>query len=194
MPSTHRWNHVKYAVPPARVARIEECIDLLFGWDKFVSKPSLIAYRLGKEADAAALYLRPVGAADTLAEAVDRLRREDAVLGGGPRGPRSAPGRLGGPHRLPRALARRVGGAARACPRPLRATPRSPRRRGRCAPAGGRPLADGLPLPGVHPARPARALAEHLRDTGDSPAVRHLPLPASRRPCAHGADRAARRR
>ncbi len=81
MPSTQRWNHVNYAVAPARVGRIEECIDSIFGWEKFVSKPSLVAYRLGEEADAAALYLRPVPAADALADAIERIRSSDAVLG-----------------------------------------------------------------------------------------------------------------
>ena len=46
------------AVPPERISRIVECIDVLFGWDKFVAKPYVVGYRLCDDLNAAALYLQ----------------------------------------------------------------------------------------------------------------------------------------
>ena len=82
MPNAHRWNHVNFAVPPDRLALVEECIDALFGWEKFVAKPYLLGYRLTGDMHEAALYFRPVPAAAALWEALGRLRREDAALDG----------------------------------------------------------------------------------------------------------------
>src|SRR6185369_1543656 len=80
MSTAHRWNHVNFAVPPERLAPLEECIDTLFGWDKFVSKPYLLGYRLMDDFHAAALYFRPVPAAGTLDAALARLRNADGTL------------------------------------------------------------------------------------------------------------------
>jgi hypothetical protein len=72
---------VNFAVPPERIGLIAECIDALFGWEKFVAKPYLLGYRLTDDMHVAALYFRPVPAAGTLCEALDRLRGCDAALG-----------------------------------------------------------------------------------------------------------------
>jgi hypothetical protein len=77
-----RWNHVNFAVPPERLALLEECIDALFGWEKFVSKPYLLGYRLTDDMHAAALYFRPVPAAGAVSRALARLRGEDPELDG----------------------------------------------------------------------------------------------------------------
>ena len=76
-----RWDHVNFAVPPERLPLVEECIDALFGWEKFVAKPSLLGYRLTGDMHDAALYVRPVPAAGALFEALGRLRAADAALG-----------------------------------------------------------------------------------------------------------------
>src|SRR5262249_20347292 len=55
---------------------IEACIDALFPWVKFVSKPHLLGYRLAADMHAAAVYFRPAAAAATLHTALDGLRRE----------------------------------------------------------------------------------------------------------------------
>jgi hypothetical protein len=83
-PAMHelRWNHVNFAVPPERLPLLEECIDALFGWEKFVSKPYLLGYRLTDDMHAAALYFRPVPAAGTVARALARLRGTDPELDG----------------------------------------------------------------------------------------------------------------
>jgi hypothetical protein len=80
MQRSHRWNHVNFAVPPERLALIEECIDTLFGWEKFVAKPYLLGYRLAADMHEAALYFRPVAAAGELTAALQRLRAQDADL------------------------------------------------------------------------------------------------------------------
>jgi hypothetical protein len=80
MERAHRWNHVNFAVPPVRMALIEECIDTLFGWEKFVAKPYLLGYRLTTDMHEAALYFRPVPAAGELTAALQRLRAQDASL------------------------------------------------------------------------------------------------------------------
>lgn len=80
------WNHHNYAVPPERLALIEACIDALFPWVKFVSKPHLLGYRLNNDMHAGALYFRPAAPAAALQEALSRLRIEhhdlDAALRG----------------------------------------------------------------------------------------------------------------
>jgi len=77
-----RWNHVNFAVAPERLPLVEECIDTLFGWQKFVAKPYLLGYRLTDDMHEAALYFRPVPAAGELLHALDRLRAQDAALDG----------------------------------------------------------------------------------------------------------------
>ena len=52
-----RWNHVNFAVPPERLASIAECIDTLFGWEKFVAKPDLLGYRMTADMHDAALEI-----------------------------------------------------------------------------------------------------------------------------------------
>ena len=81
MEHAHRWNHVNFAVPPERLPLVEECIDTLFGWEKFVAKPYLLGYRLTADMHEAALYFRPVPAAGGLLAALERLRDLDADLG-----------------------------------------------------------------------------------------------------------------
>jgi hypothetical protein len=80
MEHAQHWNHVNFAVPPERLALIEECIDTLFGWTKFVAKPYLLGYRLTDDMHEAALYFRPVPAAGALQSALERLRGDDAAL------------------------------------------------------------------------------------------------------------------
>jgi len=80
MPGPQRWNHVNFAVPPERLPLVEECLDRLFGWEKFVAKPYLLGYRLTTDLHEAALYIRPVVAAGAVWEALERLRRDDAAL------------------------------------------------------------------------------------------------------------------
>ncbi len=80
--STHRWNHVNFAVPPERLPLVEDCIDRLFGWEKFVAKPYLLGYRLTGDMHEAALYFRPVPAAGALWDALARLREHDVALQG----------------------------------------------------------------------------------------------------------------
>ena len=86
MQPTQRWNHVNFAVPPERLPLIEECIDTLFGWEKFVAKPYLLGYRLTGDMHEAALYFRPVPASQTLLLALERLRGADAALDAALRG------------------------------------------------------------------------------------------------------------
>ncbi|MFQ5667858.1 MAG: hypothetical protein ACE5I7_15705 [Candidatus Binatia bacterium] len=74
------WNHNNYAVPPERFSLVEACIDALFPWVKFVSKPYLLGYRLSDDMHAGALYLRPAAPAAALHAAMARLRRQDADL------------------------------------------------------------------------------------------------------------------
>jgi hypothetical protein len=81
-----RWNHVNFAVPPEQLPLVEECIDTLFGWEKFVAKPYLLGYRLTADMHEAALYFRPVEAAGALLGALERLRADDAALDGALRG------------------------------------------------------------------------------------------------------------
>jgi hypothetical protein len=80
------WNHHNYAVPPQRFALIEACIDALFPWAKFVSKPHLLGYRLGDDIHAGALYFRPAAAAAALQEALGRVRGEQSDLDAALRG------------------------------------------------------------------------------------------------------------
>ena len=82
MQHEQRWNHVNFAVAPERLALVEECIDTLFGWEKFVAKPYLLGYRLTADMHEAALYFRPVAASSTLLAALERLRSGDAALDG----------------------------------------------------------------------------------------------------------------
>ena len=70
------WNHHNYAVPPERLALIEACIDALFPWVKFVSKPHLLGYRLSADMHAGALYFRPAAPAAALQHVLHRLRAE----------------------------------------------------------------------------------------------------------------------
>jgi hypothetical protein len=76
MPLEHFWNHNNYAVPPERLALVEACIDSLFPWVKFVSKPHLLGYRLGNDLHTGALYIRPAAPAAQLQQALTRLRAE----------------------------------------------------------------------------------------------------------------------
>jgi hypothetical protein len=80
MDRAHRWNHVNFAVPPARLPLIEQCLDALFGWEKFVAKPYLLGYRLTGDMHTAALYIRPVPAAGVFVDALARLRVRDTEL------------------------------------------------------------------------------------------------------------------
>jgi hypothetical protein len=80
MTRAQRWNHVNFAVPPQRLPLVEECIDMLFGWEKFVAKPYLLGYRLTGDMHEAALYFRPAPAAAAVLDALDRLRGRDAGL------------------------------------------------------------------------------------------------------------------
>jgi hypothetical protein len=75
-----RWNHVNFAVAPERMARVEECIDTLFGWPKIVAKPYLLGYRLSDDMHDAALYFRPVPAAADMLTALARLRDREPAL------------------------------------------------------------------------------------------------------------------
>ncbi|HXQ21271.1 MAG TPA: hypothetical protein VN812_06315 [Candidatus Acidoferrales bacterium] len=76
----HFWNHNNYAVPPERLVLVEACIDALFPWVKFVSKPHLLGYRLADDMHAAALYIRPAAPASALHQAVARLRGQHRDL------------------------------------------------------------------------------------------------------------------
>jgi hypothetical protein len=80
MEHAQRWNHVNFAVPPERLPLLAECIDALFGWEKFVAKPYLLGYRLTDDMHEAALYFRPVPATVELLTALERLRTGDAQL------------------------------------------------------------------------------------------------------------------
>ncbi len=80
------WNHHNYAVPPQRMALIEACIDALFPWVKFVSKPHLLAYRLTDDLHAGALYFRPAAPAAALQAALRHLRAEHGELDAALRG------------------------------------------------------------------------------------------------------------
>jgi hypothetical protein len=80
MPTAHRWNHVNLAVPPERIARIAECIDELFGWDKFVAKSYLVGYRLCDDLNAAALYLRPAPTAGAVLAELERMRESEPAV------------------------------------------------------------------------------------------------------------------
>jgi hypothetical protein len=80
------WNHHNYAVPPARLALLEACVDALFPWVKFVSKPHLLGYRLNDDMHAGALYFRPAAPAAELEEALRRLRTEHQDLDSALRG------------------------------------------------------------------------------------------------------------
>jgi len=80
MSTEHHWNHVNFAIAPERLPLVEECIDALFGWRKFVAKPYLLGYQLTDDFYAAALYFRPVEAAGALTDALERLRGDDPAL------------------------------------------------------------------------------------------------------------------
>ena len=80
MEHAQRWNHVNFAVPPEQLPLLAECIDALFGWEKFVAKPYLLGYRLTADMHEAALYFRPVPASAALLAALERLRGGDAEL------------------------------------------------------------------------------------------------------------------
>jgi hypothetical protein len=82
MPDTQRWNHVNFAVAPEQLPLIETCLDALFGWEKIVSKSTLLGYRLSADLHDAALYFRPVPAAGHLQTALARLRTTDVSLAG----------------------------------------------------------------------------------------------------------------
>jgi hypothetical protein len=77
-----RWNHANYAVPPARLPVVEACLDALFGWEKFVAKPTLLGYRLGADFNQGALYVRPAPPAAALDAALARIRVADPELDG----------------------------------------------------------------------------------------------------------------
>ncbi len=76
----HTWNHNNFAVPPARLPLVEACIDALFPWVKFVSKPHLLGYRLTDDLHAGALYFRPAAPAAALHETLARLRTRTPEL------------------------------------------------------------------------------------------------------------------
>jgi hypothetical protein len=76
----HRWNHVNYAIPPERFPLVEACVDAVFGWEKFVTKPYLLGYRFSDDLNQGALYFRPVPEAGAIADALRRLRATDAAL------------------------------------------------------------------------------------------------------------------
>jgi hypothetical protein len=80
MPAKHLWNHHNFAVPPERLPRVEQSIDALFPWTKFVNKPDLLGYLLTDDMNHGAVYFRPSPAAGALHEVVERLRREHAEL------------------------------------------------------------------------------------------------------------------
>jgi len=80
------WNHNNYAVPPQRMALIEACIDALFPWVKFVSKPQLLGYRLTDDLHAGALYFRPAAPAAALQAVLQQLRTEHGALDAALRG------------------------------------------------------------------------------------------------------------
>src|SRR5262245_16483701 len=82
MSRVHRWNHVNFAVAPERLPLVEACLDQLFGWEKFVAKPTILGYRLTDDMHEAALYFRPVPAAGHLDAALTRLRTADRPLDG----------------------------------------------------------------------------------------------------------------
>jgi hypothetical protein len=86
MGSQDAWNHHNYAVPPQQLPLIETCIDALFPWVKFVSKPHLLGYRLTDDMHAGALYFRPAAPAATLQDALTRLRGQDDDLDSALRG------------------------------------------------------------------------------------------------------------
>src|SRR5262245_15773237 len=69
-PAMHRWNHVNYSIPPERMALVEACIDAVFPWEKFVTKPYLLGYRFSDDLNEGALYFRPVPEAGAFAEAL----------------------------------------------------------------------------------------------------------------------------
>jgi len=78
----HRWNHVNYAIPPERMPLVEQCIDAVFPWEKFVTKPYLLGYRFSDDLNEGALYFRPVPEAGVIDDALQRLRSQDAALDG----------------------------------------------------------------------------------------------------------------
>jgi hypothetical protein len=74
------WNHQNYAVAPDRLKQVEEAIDRLFGWTKFVAKPELIGYRIAEDFHAGAVYFQPAPAVEDLERALARLGASDAGL------------------------------------------------------------------------------------------------------------------
>jgi uncharacterized small protein (DUF1192 family) len=82
----HVWNHNNFAVPPERLALVEQAIDALFPWVKFVAKPHLLGYRLTDDLHAGALYVRPAPPAAALHAEIERLRAENPELDRGIRG------------------------------------------------------------------------------------------------------------
>jgi hypothetical protein len=80
MEPRHAWNHNNFAVAPERLPLVEACVDALFPWVKFVSKPHLLGYRLCDDLHAGAIYFRPVPAAATLHAAIAALRREGGEI------------------------------------------------------------------------------------------------------------------
>ena len=94
---------------------VEECIDTLFGWDKFVAKPYLLGYRLTDDMHEAALYFRPVPAAGALSKALaSPARTATRTSTRRSRDARYDRRRLGRSHRLHDRLAAGVGGPPRA--------------------------------------------------------------------------------
>jgi len=61
---------------------IEQCIDAVFPWEKFVTKPYLLGYRFSDDLNEGALYFRPVPEAGVIDDALQRLRSQDAALDG----------------------------------------------------------------------------------------------------------------
>jgi hypothetical protein len=74
------WNHQNYAVAPGRLKQVEEAIDGLFGWRKFVTKPHLVGYLVADDFNAGAVYFQPAAAVEDLERALARLRSSDAEL------------------------------------------------------------------------------------------------------------------
>lgn len=77
---TDHWNHANYSVAEGRIAELEACIDQLFPWQKTLQRPDILGYQLLDNPRKGAIYFRPTGPAGRVADAITRLRRQDADL------------------------------------------------------------------------------------------------------------------
>ncbi len=80
MKNQDRWNHLFYSVPIENFRLIEECIDTLFPWQKFVRREDLIGYRLQQDQRLGNINFRPTKAASDVYNILDRLRKEHPEL------------------------------------------------------------------------------------------------------------------